>query len=175
MRIDLQKVPARGQAIDRSFSVAALAFETDEFRLTGPVRLVGWLDRLDADGFRLRGRLEAALELCCVRCLEPWSLGVSESLDLTYLPQSANVPPEDGEERALEDEDMNVGFYQDDELDLRLVIWEQLNLAIPMKPLCREDCRGLCPHCGANRNVEPCECAPEIDPRLAGLKALLES
>jgi uncharacterized protein len=75
----------------------------------------------------------------------------------------------------VQDADVGVSFYKDDTIDLGEVMREQFFLALPMKPLCRPDCRGLCPVCGKNRNIEQCECREEwTDPRLAPLKKLLD-
>ena len=69
---------------------------------------------------------------------------------------------------------MAVSYYRDERIELSQMILEQIVLALPMKPLCQPDCRGLCPQCGANRNQESCSCAPDTsDPRWAGLKELL--
>ena len=72
------------------------------------------------------------------------------------------------------DEDINTAYYQHGQIDLAELIHEQLYLVLPMKPLCKDDCQGLCPVCGANRNTTACTCETTwTDPRLAGLKALL--
>ena len=79
-----------------------------------------------------------------------------------------------GEEREVGDEDLSAAFYRDDAIDLVQLVEEQIYLALPMKPLCTPDCRGLCPQCGVNRNLETCNCQTRWeDPRLSGLKALI--
>ena len=95
---------------------------------------------------------------------------VDAALDLLFLPGTDNV----GEgERPVEEDDLGVSFYHDDRIDLADVIREQFYLALPMKPLCRADCKGLCPTCGSNRNRETCSCRPAwVDPRLEKLKEL---
>jgi len=71
------------------------------------------------------------------------------------------------------EEDLDTSVYRDDQIDLNEVLREQFYLALPMKPLCREDCAGLCPQCGTNRNTGTCSCATEdVDPRLAPLRGL---
>ena len=95
---------------------------------------------------------------------------VNAAFDLRYLPQSENT----GEEREVEEDDLSEAFYRDDQIDLGQLIEEQFYLALPMKPLCKADCKGLCPNCGTNLNVETCDCDVRWeDPRLAGLKALM--
>ena len=122
--------------------------------------------------YRLSGRIEGGLELDCSRCLEPFRLDAGVDVDLLYLPASENRG--DGEVR-IEEEDLSTAFYRDQQIDLRHLVQEQFQLALPMKPLCRAECRGLCVVCGGNRNTAPCRCADEWeDPRLAGLKRLLE-
>jgi len=74
----------------------------------------------------------------------------------------------------LEDDDVSMTFYRDEEIDLSELLREQFYLVLPMKPLCRPDCKGLCSQCGVNLNIETCQCSVQWeDPRLAGLKALI--
>jgi uncharacterized protein len=97
---------------------------------------------------------------------------VDAALDVRYLPAS-ELSADD--EREVAAEDVDIGYYRDDQIDLIELLREQFYLALPMKPLCREDCRGLCPQCGVNRNTGTCECAPGWDdPRLAPLKGLIK-
>jgi len=72
----------------------------------------------------------------------------------------------------LQKEDLDKEFYDGEVIDLDAIIQHQIILAIPFYPLCREDCKGLCPHCGINKNQETCQCSDKefIDPRLSGLK-----
>ena len=65
------------------------------------------------------------------------------------------------DEREVEDEDLETSYYRDDQIDLNELLREQFYLALPMKPLCREDCTGLCPQCGTNLNTGRVHCAPE--------------
>jgi uncharacterized protein len=124
----------------------------------------------DRDRYRLAGTIATRLEFACSRCLEPFELPVESAFDVRYLPQSENT----GEERAVEEDDLSDAFYRDEVIDLRQLMDEQFYLAVPMKPLCREDCQGLCPNCGTNLNVARCDCQVRWeDPRLAGLKALM--
>jgi uncharacterized protein len=122
--------------------------------------------------YRLVGRLSTTLEQACSRCLEPFRHSVDASFDIRYLPQTDNTG---ADEREVEEDDLSDAFYRDEQIDLRQLMEEQFYLALPMKPLCRVDCKGLCPNCGTNLNDATCEC--EIrweDPRLAGLKALID-
>jgi len=73
----------------------------------------------------------------------------------------------------VQEDDLETSYYSDDQIDLGELMREQFYLALPMKPLCRDDCRGLCPQCGTNLNAGTCDCSPVWeDPRLAALKAI---
>jgi uncharacterized protein len=94
---------------------------------------------------------------------------VAPELDMQLVPQ----PSVRQGEVELGRDDMEVDFYQGDQLDLGSLLRSETDLALPMKPLCRPDCRGLCPVCGGNKNVTECRCDTRVpDPRLAPLEAL---
>jgi uncharacterized protein len=113
--------------------------------------------------------VKTTLELPCSRCLEPFSWPVDAEFDLRYQPHSANT----GEgEREVEEDDLTTAFYENDQIDLGQLMREQFYLSLPMKPLCKDDCRGLCSTCGGNLNSVDCGHKAEWDdPRLAALKA----
>ena len=106
----------------------------------------------------------------CARCLEPVVEEVSRTFDLFYSPLPKGVKPE---EARLKEDDAEIGFFEGEGLFLADVLREQVLLALPMKAICRSDCRGLCPNCGANLNHEECRCETHAtDPRLAPLARL---
>ena len=115
------------------------------------------------------GGFEATAHQACGRCLEPLVAHVAPEVDLQLVP-----PPSVRQgETELGQDDLEVDFYQGDVLDVARLLRSETDLALPMKPLCRPDCRGLCSGCGANRNVTACRCeGPGVDPRLAPLEAL---
>jgi uncharacterized protein len=169
MLLDLSHIRQAETEVRRRFAPEDFASRDHAFRVVSPVGLAVTVHK-DRDRFRLVGTLEATLELPCSRCLEPFTVPVNAAFDLRYLPQSANTG---GEEDEVEEDDLTASFYRDDAIDLRQLIEEQFYLALPMKPLCRPDCKGLCPECGVNRNLETCDCQTRWeDPRMAGLKAL---
>ncbi len=117
---------------------------------------------------RLRGRLSAGLELQCARCLEPVRQDVKREFELLYRPLGTDAGRD---ELSVTDAEAEIGYYQGDGLLLEDVLREQVLLALPLKVTCREDCKGLCPHCGKNLNQEQCSCSIEVeDPRWAALK-----
>jgi uncharacterized protein len=119
------------------------------------------------DAVTLDIHVETALDLDCGRCLEPFQLPVQSGFRYTLVPSRG--PEEQKEE--LSDEDISFGHYQDDLIDLDALVFEQILLQVPMKPLCAETCRGLCTQCGANLNAESCGCKPgAVDSRLDALR-----
>ncbi len=108
--------------------------------------------------FFLKGNVETTLRLTCVRCLSDFSFPISSSFDLTLSPLK-KAPTE--EEVELKEEDMESSFFEGGEIHLSEIACEQVFLEIPYKPLCREDCRGLCPVCGKDLNLSTCDCVPE--------------
>jgi uncharacterized protein len=151
-------------------------------RLSDPAALGGvypdpaWtLDAVDllverrGDQVAVAGRFEATARLQCGRCLDPLEARVEPAVDLQLVPQ----PSGRQSQVELGRDDLEVDFYQGDVLDVGALLRSETDLALPMKPLCRPDCRGLCPVCGGNRNVTECRCETRgIDPRLAPLEAL---
>ena len=170
--LDLRAIEGPAAEVHRRFSAGALTPDGGgQYRVAGVVAL-DLLVRKGGGDYRLSGRIEGELELDCSRCLEPFRLDAGADVDLLYLPASENRG--EGEVR-IEEEDLTTAFYRDEQIDLKHLVLEQFQLALPMKPLCRADCRGLCIVCGGNRNAVPCLCAPTWeDPRLAGLKGLLK-
>ena len=121
---------------------------------------------------RVAGEFATKVELLCARCVEPIARDVSNNFDLLYRPLGSDAGKEELSVTAAEAE---VGYYQGAGLLLEDVLREQVLLALPLKATCREECRGLCPHCGKNLNVEQCDCAEAMeDPRWSALKDIRE-
>jgi uncharacterized protein len=141
--------------------------EVRDFRLTSPLGVDASYYRAGDDLF-FSGRIHADLEGTCARCLEPFDLTVDETAQFVLVPT-----PTEGPERQLSEDDLALSFYSGDEIDLAPLFTEQVILTLPTRALCREDCHGLCPRCGVNRNHETCGCVErEPDPRLAVLRNL---
>lgn len=147
--------------------------ENEEGRFEGPLTV-----RLrvtpTAGMVQVEGRITGKATLACSRCLADVDCPLQTTFRLTFtgtLPGEAADSPSDAHE--LQAEELGLVLIEGDQIDFRAIIQEQVILAIPMQPLCREDCRGLCAHCGANLNDGPCHCrGTDIDPRLAILKTL---
>jgi uncharacterized protein len=115
------------------------------------------------EGLFVEGTVKSQLGLECVRCLEPFAFPITLELAELFRMPGAGLKP-----------DVIYAISEDGEIDLAPLIRELAWLAIPMKPLCDPECKGLCPHCGVNLNTDSCQCEEiHIDPRLAPLKELL--
>ena len=171
MLLDLNKLHGPRQHVERTFEPAAFDPQDEDYRVASPVELSMDVHKIGSDAFRVAGRARTRLQLDCSRCVEPFEVAVDAAFDLRYVPHDHNSG--DGE-REIAEEDLSTAYYREGLLDVTEMLREQFQLALPMKPLCAEDCRGLCPACGANLNRMTCACAPKWeDARLAPLKSLL--
>ena len=171
MLLDLNKLHGSREHFERTFQPSAFDPQDDEFRVAAPVDVSFDVQKLGDEAFAVAGTLNTRLEVECSRCVEPFQVPVEASFDLRYVPQTENA----GEgEREVGEDDLATAYYREGMIDLVDLLREQFVLALPMKPLCEETCRGLCPQCGTNLNKTQCDCAPKWeDPRLAPLKSLL--
>lgn len=172
--IDVSQIPLEGLDIDESLDPGEIHIVGEEsFALQSGGTLRCRVERGDDRSVHVRGRLAAGLGLECGRCLEGFPFAVDQALDLFYLPHRADGEVED--EVELADRDLVVAYYREDRLDLGEIVREQFFLGLPMKRLCRQDCRGLCPRCGANRNRGDCGCPDaEPDPRFSLLAKIFD-
>ena len=142
---------------------------TANARLVGVVKARGSVE-IRAGWFEVDGYIEGKAEIDCSRCLEPVARGISIPFNVRFV-----KPEEVGEahEREIDTGDLDSSEIENDQIDLKEVIREQILLDLPEQVFCKEDCKGLCPKCGANRNLIDCGCEDEdIDPRWAALKDL---
>lgn len=168
MIIDIDKIPKDGLSVSRNFDFLNVDLVEENAAFLAPTHAEAIVRRVGQEIW-IKGRLTARLSFLCSRCLAPFEFPVDLSFDLVYLPMELDLMKEE-----LEDEDMGRGFYHNNQIDLGEVILEQLNLAIPLKPLCSEDCEGICPVCGELRHGGDCAClVKEKDPRLKKLKNFL--
>jgi uncharacterized protein len=117
---------------------------------------------------RLAGEVSTTLDTACARCLEPVVQTVDRKFDLLYRPLGVDAGRA---EISVTSAEAEISYYQGESLLLEDAVCEQVLLALPLKVICREDCKGLCPHCGKNLNMEQCHCSePMEDPRWSALK-----
>ena len=171
MLLDLREMRGSEERVDRALPAETFVAESgDDYTVARPVEVRLRLLK-DGDKYRLVGQVTSTLQLACCRCLEPFDVPTDLTVDLMYLPFSDNSGEGESE---ISDDDLSTAFYRDDQIDLGSMIREQFQLSLPMKPLCRDACRGLCPMCGTNLNNEQCGCDTSWrDPRLEALETLL--
>lgn len=115
------------------------------------------------------GRAEGTVKLQCGRCLTEYELALTPVIEAPFFRRTAESPENE------EEDDGEVNYHDGDKLDLFPLLHDHILLAIPFKPLCAEECKGLCPKCGADLNTAPCGCKrKEPDARLAALQTLKE-
>jgi len=176
--IEIPRIPPEGLDVDEALDAHNLHLEGEtEFRLGPGARVACKVDLMDGTTVHVRGRLAGSVATECGRCLEDYELSVVQELDLFYLPRAQGRPQEQEEEVELTDRDVVVGYYDGERIDLGEVLREQIVLGLPLRRLCREDCRGRCLSCGQDRNRTTCSCPPPeepADPRLAPLRKLFQ-
>jgi len=122
------------------------------------------------EDIRLVGNFAVQVAAHCARCLEPVENKVQESFDLLYRPQGVDAR---GDDASIGKAETEIGYYQGEGMLLEDVLKEQILLALPVKQICDVGCKGLCPHCGRNLNLENCDCAATVsDPRWSALEDL---
>jgi uncharacterized protein len=161
---------------NQDFQPGAIEFGLDVTQL-GPLHADGRAEvivehrghKQHVEDIRLVGKLDAAMEINCARCLDPVKYEVNRAFDLLYRPLGVDRR---AEQVAISEADTEIGYYEGEGLLLEDVLREQVLLASPLKLVCREECKGLCPKCGANLNLETCKCQQAADPRWAALSEL---
>jgi uncharacterized protein len=119
---------------------------------------------------RLKGGFKGTFQLPCARCVEPVEVPLAAEFDLIFRPLGVDGG---ASERSISAPETEIGYYQGDSLALEDVLREQVLLSLPVRTLCKEDCKGLCPRCGVNRNNQPCTCDEGAnDPRWEALSGL---
>ncbi len=169
MRIRLDQVRFEPFHWQETCNFSPEALGHPELVKLGPVTWRGQVNFADP-GFYFRARMTYEQTLVCDRCLKQVTEPVTGDIQLLVYTDAAEHGPGDHE---LHEKDMTVLHVPEEVLETEPLLLEQLQLNIPMKPLCRPDCAGLCPVCGADLNSGPCDCPPPSpDPRWTGLAAI---
>ena len=156
MRYKTKDIGDEGVDIRVAMTEAWLKAESPDVDMRPSEEGITFSGRLEpaGDEYLLRGVLRGGLVTQCVRCLEPATLAIDVPVTLTFV-ESEELSGEEEDE----DDEEDVITFQDGVIDLGPELRDELLLALPMGPLCREDCAGICPTCGVNRNLTPCDCA----------------
>ena len=172
MFIETKEIGPEGLVIERDIEVGdSIQLAGEETIQAGAAHVSGELLR-EEDGFSFRGDIETVATLSCSRCLEPYTLPLALHFDLLY---TARPEPADRRQSRMDEDEVTLTHFDGRRIDLNQLLEEQIYLAVPLKPLCRPECRGLCPRCGANLNESACGCTQERDEdsRFPDLKKLL--
>ena len=161
---------------NQDFAPGAIDFGAD-FSQVGPLKAEGRAEVIvehrghkeNIDDIRVVAKLGVTMEVACARCLEPVQFSVNRAFDLLYRPLGVDRR---AQEVSISEADTEIGYYEGEGLLLEDVLREQVLLASPVKLVCREDCKGLCPQCGTNLNTATCDCPQPADARWAALSEL---
>jgi uncharacterized protein len=166
----VRDLEVRAGRFDVELPSGAIEFLDPKLHQSGPLKAAGKVELVSESlgEIRVKGHLAVRMEADCDRCLEPAGVSIDSDFELFYRPVVEGF----GEETAIDGDEAEMGFYQGDGLELDDVLREYVLLSLPMQRLCSEDCKGICPVCGQNRNMEKsCHCQTETaDDRWAALK-----
>jgi uncharacterized protein len=175
MFIKIKDLELRNLEFDESLAPGVIDLGEDQIQ-TAPLKTSGRAElvREDRGGrnivedIRFVGSLSTEVQVFCARCLDPVDNVIAEKFDLLYRPLGVDAK---GDEVAISEAETEIGYYQGDGMLLEDVLKEQILLALPAKQLCQADCKGLCPQCGKNLNLESCDCVTTMpDPRWSALE-----
>lgn len=169
MRIELDNLENGGE-FAHIYQPGDLTLDDEsEIKLIAPAEIRGRIRR-KGDEVGLQGRLSATVEAACARCLKPVALPMAAQLSERFVPA---VSWRSEEQHELSEEELDLAVFNGEAIELDELVREEILLAIPAQVLCSENCKGLCPVCGLDRNLNSCECeARQIDSRWNALKDL---
>ena len=169
MRIELENLEGGKGEFARVYQPDELNPVDERVSLIAPAAISGKV-RLSGNQVFVNGHLDARTQVECDRCLKPVEVPVAADFTLDYISGSEYESTETAE---LTEDELSVAVFDGDGLDVDEIAKEQILLAVPTRMLCSEDCKGICPECGTDRNTGECKCVTDdIDPRWAALKNL---
>lgn len=167
MFISLEELERHRVKVSKTYASDALDYHGVEFRQKGPLQVDAEAELVGSE-IRVRGHLATSLQSTCDRCLGAVEIPIERDFDLFYRPMASIAREEEVE---IPDDELEVGFFSGNGIQLADVVTEQVILAVPMKVICRPECKGLCPVCRVNRNLESCRCAlPKRESPFVGLE-----
>lgn len=168
MRIELDTL-GKGGLFAQAYQPNELPLEEADLRLIEPADIRGRVNR-KAEEVEVTGRLSAKVEAACARCLKSVTLPIAAEFSERFVPA---VSWRAEEQHELREEDLNLAVFDGESIELDDLVREEILLATPAQVLCSEDCQGLCPDCGVDRNINECKCEThEVDSRWHALKDL---
>ena len=169
MRIEIKGLEREGKAFTYTYEPGELTFDDEHTRLLDLLEVSGRLSRKE-NQIILQGVLTTRIEVRCDRCLGAVTVPVETQFEVAYITAADYESTETAE---LQAEDLGFSIFDGEAINLDELVREQVLLALPTRLLCDEECKGLCPNCGSDLNINLCSCeSGELDPRWAALAAL---
>jgi len=170
VRIELANLEGSKTRLSHQYSDGEIVLEDTRVQLISPPSVVGNVSKTGTV-VKVSGQVVARVQLECDRCLKPIELPIDSAFKVEYVSPEEYQSQQDAE---LTEEDLDLTVFYGEEIDVDAMVAEEVLLAVPDHRLCKEDCKGICPTCGADRNSGNCACdTEEIDPRWSGLKKLV--
>jgi uncharacterized protein len=170
VRIELASLESGKGKFAHTYVEGELVLEEDRLRLVQPPTVQGEVRRADRRA-HVKGRVVAGVQVECDRCLTWIELPVDSNFKLEYVTQEDYLAQQADE---LTNDDLDLTVFDGDVIDIDSLVVEEILLEVPDHILCKDDCKGICPRCGADRNSVDCDCeTTEVDPRWTGLKELV--
>lgn len=171
MQIELASLEDDKRRFTHVYSEGELELQDDRVRVLSPPQVSGEV-RQEERSAKVSGRVQSRVQVECDRCLKPVEVPVDSRFKLEYVTADEYKSQQDAE---LSVEDLDLTIFDGEVIDVDALIAEELLLAVPDHLLCKDDCKGICPVCGSDRNAADCGCdTSEVDPRWAGLKELVK-
>jgi DUF177 domain-containing protein len=170
MQIELSSLPGKTGKFAHVYTPGELVLDDERLRLAVPLKVSGKITRNERKVV-VEGHLSAVTGVECDRCLKPMELPIDTEFKVEYVtPATYNA----SDVAELGEDDLALSVFDGELINIDEIVGEQVLLAVPSQAVCNENCRGLCPICGTDLNVESCTCQEtEIDPRWQGLKELV--
>ena len=172
MFLSVREMELRKIRFDETLQPGQVEFASENLEQASPLHAVGSAEMLKNSGgeVRVQGRYTVELTAPCDRCLVDSRFPLDAGFDLFYQPASTIARDEEIE---IDEGEAQIGFYDHGGLELEDILREQILLALPMQRVCSEDCKGICPVCGKNRNQSACQCSVSThDDRWGALRKL---
>ena len=169
MEILIEQITEEGLVFEfeksvQTFPVLAEMVASGEWEFSAPVRTALRVQRI-GDMVEIDGNIETSVRLPCSRCLQPFETHLKSRFALTYQHRATNgIADTEPQEVELSTRDMGIAYFQGPKINLKDTIQEQVILEFPLRALCKQDCKGLCPKCGADLNEDLCDCDRRSSP-----------
>jgi uncharacterized protein len=171
MQIEVASLAESGKDLDHQYRPGELSLEDDRIQLLDPQPRIQGRIRRDGRRVKVAGKIIGHLQLECDRCLTPLDSTIAVKFNREYV-TTADYEAQQVVE--LSEDDLNLSVFDGAVIDVDSLVREELLLAAPDQVVCQQNCQGICPNCGVDRNVTACDCeTAEVDPRWAGLKELV--